>query len=227
MELVMSEKLFPLSPSSLSIFEECPRCFWLYVNKGHARPSIPVATITSGMDRVLKNYFDGFRVKGALPPEIDGKVRGRLVGDLSLMEDWRRGITIEDRDLGVRFRGKLDECLVSDDGLFIPLDFKTKGDEPKDNAHIWYQTQLESYSYLLSGTGYPTAALRYLVFVFPKKVGEAIETVQFGATVREIPLKPDRIRGLLTQAAQLLAGPCPRRHAACQFCQWVERTQQL
>lgn len=223
----MAEIRFFLSPSSLSIFEDCPRCFWLSVNKKQYRPSIPVATIASGMDRVLKNYFDGFRAKGILPPEIEGKVKGRLVGDSSLMEQWRSGIVVEDPGISVRFKGKLDECLVSDDGMFMPLDFKTKGDEPKDNAHIWYQTQLESYAHLLSGAGYPSARIGYLVFFFPRKVGETASRVEFGATVREVALKPERIQGLLANAAELLSRPCPKRHEACQFCRWVEYTHSM
>jgi hypothetical protein len=45
-----------------------------YVNKGLKRPSIPVATITTGLDKVVKDYFNLFRTKDKLPDMIAAKV---------------------------------------------------------------------------------------------------------------------------------------------------------
>jgi hypothetical protein len=70
-----------LSPSSLNLFLDCPRCFWLYVNKGIRQPSIPVATITTGLDKVIKEYFNLYRPKGTLPPFLENKVPGKLIRD--------------------------------------------------------------------------------------------------------------------------------------------------
>ena len=59
-----------LSPSSLNLMAECPRCFWLNKHKVWTRPSTPFPQLPNGMDRVLKSHFDKFRDKGELPPEI-------------------------------------------------------------------------------------------------------------------------------------------------------------
>lgn len=213
-----------VSPSSLSLFEECPRCFWLYVREHLRRPSIPVAKITEGMDRVMKEYFDAFRKKGEMPPEILGKVQGRLVGDQALLEQWRRYIAAEEGD--ALLRGKLDECLVDDQGRFIPLDFKTKGDIPREDAFKYYVTQLESYAWLLERNGYPAAPRAYLLYVYPKAVGEEMN-VAFGAELQEVSLATARIPGLLREAAAMLSETIPRRHQQCQFCAWVEHTHPL
>jgi len=213
-----------LSPSSLTLFEDCPRCFWLYIRERHARPSIPVAKITEGMDRVMKAYFDSFRKNGTLPPELLGKVDARLVGDQTLMEQWRSFIGAEEND--VLFRGKLDECLVDNEGRFIPFDFKTKGDVPRQDAFKYYVTQLESYGWLLEKNGYPPSQKAYLMYVYPKAVGDNM-MVDFGSELQEVIIEPKRISDQLKSASALLASPIPQRHGACQFCVWVERTHAL
>src|SRR3989344_2183455 len=177
--------LWKISPSSLTLFEDCPRCFWLYIRERQARPSIPVAKITEGMDRVIK---------------------------------------AEEGD--VLFRGKLDECLVDGQGRFLPFDFKTKGDVPREDAFKYYVTQLESYGWLLERNGYPAGQKAYLMYVYPKAVEDNM-AVDFGATLQEVAIKPQRITGLLNDAVALLSSPAPPRHSACQFCAWVEHTHPL
>ena len=216
--------LWKISPSSLTLFEDCPRCFWLYIRERQARPSIPVAKITEGMDRVMKAYFDTHRAKGSVPPELAGKVEARLVGDQELVEQWRSFITAEEGD--VLFRGKLDECLVDGQGRFLPFDFKTKGDVPREDAFKYYVTQLESYGWLLERNGYPAGQKAYLMYVYPKAVEDNM-AVDFGATLQEVAIKPQRITGLLKDAVALLSSPAPPRHSACQFCAWVEHTHPL
>ena len=59
-----------LSPSSLNLFLECPRCFWLYKVKGVGRPDGIFPSLPNGMDKILKEHFDRFMEKGELPPEL-------------------------------------------------------------------------------------------------------------------------------------------------------------
>ena len=61
---------YKLSPSSLCLMEDCPRCFWLQFNKNIRRPNGIFPSLPSGMDRVLKAHFDSFRDKNELPSEL-------------------------------------------------------------------------------------------------------------------------------------------------------------
>lgn len=54
---------FKLSPSSLNLMLECPRCFWLQLVKKEKRPDTPFPSLPSGMDKVLKEHFDRFMEK--------------------------------------------------------------------------------------------------------------------------------------------------------------------
>jgi len=57
-----------LSPTTgLSLFKECPRCFWLHFNKNVHRPRGIFPSLPSGMDLVIKNYFDRYRSMGQAP----------------------------------------------------------------------------------------------------------------------------------------------------------------
>ena len=78
-------KKIVLSPSSLSVFMECPRCFWLQIVKKKRRPSGAFPSLPSGMDRVLKEHFDRCRKKGIFPPDIDGKIKGKLFNDMNIL----------------------------------------------------------------------------------------------------------------------------------------------
>jgi hypothetical protein len=56
------------------------------------------------MNILIKQYFDSYRRKRLLPPEIDGKVDGRLFDDEELLKKWRHwraGLRFEDTVLNV------------------------------------------------------------------------------------------------------------------------------
>src|SRR3972149_5385822 len=103
---------YKLSPSTLSLFTECPRCFWLQFRKNLIRPAGIFPSLPSGMDAVLKNHFDSFMEKGELPPELkmldDGKLK--LFDDKELLALWRsnfKGIQWKD-SAGNMLRGAID-----------------------------------------------------------------------------------------------------------------------
>ena len=54
---------YKLSPSSLSLLSDCPRCFWLQLNKGVKRPEGIFPSLPSGIDRILKDHFDRYAEK--------------------------------------------------------------------------------------------------------------------------------------------------------------------
>lgn len=96
---------------------------------------------------VIKDYFDRYRSQNELPPEIDGRVRGRLVGDQKLMDRWRNwktGLEASVVELDATLFGALDDCLV-DAGEHLPLDYKTRGFRPERGSgmELYYRNQLD------------------------------------------------------------------------------------
>lgn len=218
----MNEKI-KLSPTTgLSLFLECPRCFWLRYNEKVHRPDTIFPSLPGGMDRIIKDYFDTFRAKNELPPEIKGKVNGLLFADQELLDrwrDWRKGLAFEDEKLGATLSGALDDCLF-DGEYFIPLDYKTRGAAPKPGAsEAYYSTQLETYVFLLNQNGYKTREYAYLVYYFPDKITES-HLVKFNVEVVRVETDGQRAYRIFSDAVNCLKGPMPKNHTECKFCAW-------
>jgi len=113
----MQQKPLKLSPSSLNLFKECPRCFWLQLKKVYKRPQGIFPSLPGGMDKVLKAHFDSFMEQNKLPPEIKeyGLNNGyKLFSDKAKLDIWRnnfKGIQYKDKTSGVLLRGAVDNIL--------------------------------------------------------------------------------------------------------------------
>ena len=142
-----------LSNSSLKIFKECQRCFWLVNScltcqaprtprvctekKGHKiwnRPYTIVAQVTNGIDERLRDHYNNFRTNNTLPTELRGKpefANLKLFPDKSKMidygnaTDYEVGLIYDDESLDSRLNGGLDELFITKDDKCVVVDFKT------------------------------------------------------------------------------------------------------
>ena len=203
---------------------ECPKCFWLQKINGIHRPK-QIFALQSNFDRILKTYFDSFREGDNLPPELDGKVEGRLFADKELLEKWRNALkpTLKYRhpdysDFGLA--GGLDDCLF-DGKYYIPIDFKTTGSSSfEENSEKYYQHQLDIYNFLLEENGYKTKGIAYLVYYKPEEVvGEG--KIKFQIVVKKMETDHKRALRLFEDAIELLQGPMPKSHSECEYCAWA------
>lgn len=216
-----------LSPSTLSLYLECPKCFWLQKVKGIHRPSQSFA-LQSNFDRILKDYFDKFRARGEMPPELIGQVEGKLFESQELLNQWRDALRPALKYQHPEFSnfilaGGIDDCLFdpstgSGQGYYIPIDFKTTGSSSfKENSEKYYQHQLDIYNFLLEENGYKTKELAYLVYYKPKEVLDQ-GVMEFQIVVKKMRTSHERAKQLFERAIKLLQGPIPESHSACQYC---------
>ncbi len=218
-------KIVTLSPSALSIFKDCSRCFWLEKVKGIKRPRGIFPSLPGGMDRVIKNYFDTFRVKGTLPPELQiAAFQGISLYDnqaqLEKWRSWRTGLQYQEGDLSLS--GMLDDLLVKGDA-YIPFDYKTKGSPTnEEDATKYYQTQLDCYALMLEGNGLKTAGYGFLLYFSPKTVEES-GRVNFEVQPIKIETDIERAKSLLRQAVAILNGSAPKAAGDCEYCGWLEK----
>jgi hypothetical protein len=213
-----------LSNTRLGLFVECPRCFWLDLNAGIKRPDTIFPSLPGGLDTQFKRYFDRFRTSGELPPEVKGKLPGRLISDtetINRWRDWRRGIRYTPPWAEVEVMGALDECLVDEAGFHYPLDYKTRGYAPKADTHEYYQDQMNLYTLLLEGSGHKTKRLAYLLYYHPIQVKEH-GLIQFEVTAQEVATDPEAADRLVKEAVAALNGPVPDRSSSCGFCGWQD-----
>jgi hypothetical protein len=219
---------FKLSPSSLSLMEECPRCFWLEKHDIWSRPSGIFPSLPSGMDRILKKHFDIFRDKNLLPPELcrqqsceNLKLFGSNSQEKELLEVWRnnkKGISIADEQGNV-LRGAVDNILVKGKKLIV-LDYKTRGFPLKEDTAAHYKNQLNIYNFLLRKNGYESEDYSFLLFYVPKEVKDTGEVI-FDTELVKMPVDVENAEKLWKKALKLLNGECPEE--GCEWCQNISQ----
>lgn len=219
-------KTFKLSPSSIALMEECPRCFWLLEHKIWSRPAGIFPSLPSGMDRILKKHFDIFRDKGLLPPELckqqhceNLKLFGSNAKEKELLELWRnnrKGISIVDEQ-GNILRGAVDNILVKGKKLIV-LDYKTRGFPLKEDTAEHYKNQLNIYNLLLKKNGYDTEDYSFLLFYIPKEVLDTGEVI-FDTELVKMPVSIENAENLWKKALKLLNEPYPGE--SCEWCSHV------
>lgn len=220
------KKTYKLSPSTLRIFEECPRCFWLHFNEKIKRPAHPFPSLPSGIDKILKEYVDSYREKNTLPEELSGLEKGtKLFEDSELLKKWRginKGVRWNDKK-GNTIMGLLDD-LLEKDGKLIVMDYKTRGFPLKEDTAEYSKTQLEVYTWLLSKNGYQTEDYSYLLFYRPKKV-EGSKLISFETDLVKMDVSIDNAEKVIDDALKTLKGKIPKSSEDCEYCRWAEEVK--
>jgi hypothetical protein len=180
-----------------------------------------MASLMSGMDRVLKNHFDKFMRKGELPPEIRNHSHTQgltLFENEELLKVWRnnfKGVSWTDKEGNV-LHGAVDNILQKGKKLIV-LDYKTRGFALKEDTADHYQNQMDIYNFLLRKNGYETENFAFLLFYIPEKVLETGEVV-FEAVLARRDVNVKNAEKIFEDAIKLLNGECP-----VEGCEWCER----
>jgi len=218
---------YKLSPSSINLMLECPKCFWLQLVKKIRRPDSIFPSLPSGMDKILKVHFDNFMEKGDLPPEIKeyGLNMGyKLFDDKAKLEIWRnnfKGIQYKDKTSGILLRGAVDNLLSSGQKLVV-LDYKTRGYPLKEDTHEHYQTQLDIYNFLLRKNGHKTEDYSYLLFYYPNKVTKTGEVI-FDTKLIKMKTSANNGGKIFKEAINILEmKKPPKSDEDCKFCKYRE-----
>lgn len=225
------KKGLKLSPSSLNLYLECARCFWLRFNQGLRRPEGAVSSLPAGADYTLKAHYDSIRKKG-LPPELQGQVPGWLWPDEAKVKEMRKNSFGFALTQEVWFGGAFDEALELADGSIIPLDNKTRGFPPKE-AHWTHKAQMSGYTLILQEKGIKTRPLAYLVhWFFDHKNIKPVNPLGLNVAVEQIKTNPGEIREKILEAVKVLKGSLPKAgqrsgpnaNETCPFC-WYRQVK--
>ncbi|MBI5148678.1 PD-(D/E)XK nuclease family protein [Candidatus Pacearchaeota archaeon] len=217
-------KTYKLSPTGLNLMEDCERCFWLEHNASIERPSGIFPSLPSGMDRILKAYFDGYRKKGELPPELAENKEFencKLFDNLEILTTWRdgyKGISLKDKRGNV-LRGAVDDILVRDEKLIV-IDYKTRGFPLKQDTVGHYKNQLDIYNLLLRRNGHNTEDNSFLFFYIPKEVKER-GTVIFNIDFQKVNVNIKNVNLIWNRALSILDSPCPEKKK-CNWCKNID-----
>ena len=212
---------YKLSQSTLNLFKECPRCFWLQLKKGIKRPDTIFPSLPSGMDKVIKIHFDNFMEKGILPPELCKNSECndlKLFNDKKLLEEWRnnrKGVQFKDNE-GNILKGAIDNILKKGNKLIV-LDYKTRGFPLKEDTAEHYQTQLDIYNFLLRKNNYETENYSYLLFYHPKEVNKEGNVI-FNTDLIKMKVNISNAESIWKHALESLEQGMPETNQDCEFC---------
>ncbi len=211
-----SKKINWLSHSALEELNRCPRCFWLSYKEKIKLPEGIQSRLANRFDTIIKKYFNSYRGKNNLPPLIQGKIQGQL------QNPFRDTYFYQFND-DFGFYGKLDECLVDDNGNHIPVDFKTSSSDPREKEILSaYQNQIDGYLFLLEKNGLKVADFGYLIYFFPEMTIELSNGFPMIIHIVKIERKTKDIRKKIEEAITVLKNSIPDSAKDCVFCQWFE-----
>lgn len=221
--------MYKVTPSSIGLLLECPRCLWLYVNENIKRPRGIFPSLPGGMDGIFKVYFDIYRKKGGVPPEIKGKIKDneKLFDDFKKLNPWRDidfgrgGLKASFPEYNIFLQGAIDELLITDDKKYVPFDFKTRGYPTKKDTHKHYQHQLDLYSLLFEKNNLPPADHGYLLFFWPKyyKKGKT----KFDSELIKMKIGPKNGLEILKETNKIVKGKKPKVHKKCEYCLYRDK----
>lgn len=219
------EKQINLSPNSLNLYLECPRCFWLDKKKGIRRPPPYPYALNAAVDVLLKEEFDAYRKRGEVHPLLlENKIPARLFQNQRLLDQWRdnfQGIRFFDKDLGAAFFGAVDDVLEFEGQRLAPLDYKSTGSRVA-NVYDRFQLQLDAYTFLLEKNGYKTTRKGYLAFYIVDKDKGFVDRLPFRKEIHEIETNPSDIYELFRDAVLTLKSEPPPHSPDCPFGRWLE-----
>ncbi len=213
---------YKLSPHSLNLYTECKRCFW-EGQHGIKRPSGPFPSLPSGMDKIIKQRFDDYRLRKTILPTELSSLDGITLWNHEKLKEWqnqRKGLKWTNEE-GHILGGALDDVLQTAAGELVVLDYKTRGFPLKDTPS-YYTLQLECYTLLMQKNGFQTADYAFLLFYYPDKFTENGEA-KFHNQLLKVAVEPAHAEETFAGAVSLLQNRKPRLNKDCHFCQYRNR----
>src|SRR3989344_753003 len=216
-----------LSRSSLKLFQDCPRCFWLNIHHKIKRPPGFPYTLSSAVDYLVKQEFDKYRAQETLPPVFARHgIQAKLYAGPELPQ-WRenfKGIQYFDEDLNAMLYGAVDDILQFPDGSLAVVDYKSSGSR-EIRIYPDYQKQMEVYSYLLERNGFQIQGEAYFVFYQVDKSGGGFQNaLPFIEQLKSVKVNKDWVGDVFEQAGAVARRDTPPDlETPCEHCIYVQK----
>lgn len=219
-----------LSRSSLKLFQDCPRCFWLDLHHKIKRPPSLPYTLSSAVDFLVKQEFDKYRHQGTLPPIFaQHSFKAKLFNDPRLAT-WRenfKGIQYFDEDLNAMLYGAVDDVLEFPDKSLAVIDYKSSGSR-EIRIYDDYQKQMDIYSWLLDRNGFATHPEAYFVFYQVDKSGGGFaNALPFIEQLKAVKVDKSWVGDVFEQAVMVARRDTPPEiETMCPHCLYVQQAGQ-
>lgn len=226
-----------LSRSKIDLFKECPRCFYIDNKLGVKRvPGFPFS-INSAVDHLLKQEFDGHRIKGEQHPlqskyGIDAKPASH-----EELDEWRRnfgGIKYLHEPTGLLVTGAIDDLWINGQGEYIVVDYKATAKEKPVTVldQAWqdgYKRQMEVYQWLLRQNGLTVSNTGYFVYCTGKMDREAFDgKIDFDVHLISYTGDDSWVESTLFEIKKCLESDViPKTQEGCDWCAYYNARSEL
>lgn len=224
-------KNFRLSRSKISLFLECPRCFYIDNKLGTARPPGFPFNLNSAVDALLKKEFDAHRAAKTSHPLMKAYGLDAVPFAHAKMDEWRdslRGGIVTEHD-GLIVCGGVDDIWITSKDELVVVDYKATSKDSKIESleeawHEGYKRQIEVYQWLLRQNGFAVSDTGYWVYANAHKDKKAFDgQLEFELTL--VPHKGDDswIEETLQDIKKCLqSSELPEKAPNCDYCTYRE-----
>lgn len=222
-------KTLRISRSKVDLFIQCPKCFWLNINKKISRPSGPPFSLNVAVDHLFKNEFDQYRGICA-PPRLTKEGMNFIPAQNPYLDQWRenfKGVTRIYGAINIEFFGAIDDLWVDQNGVHYVVDYKatSKTDEVNLNAdwQISYKRQVEFYQWLLRGNNLVISDQAWFVYTNGIKDSEPFDDLlKFKTKLISYQGNSSWVEPTLDKLIECIhSTEAPAPNYDCEYCNYV------
>lgn len=217
-----------LSKSSLGVFKDCPRCFYLEKIKKVRRPRGIMASIINGVDRAMKRSVESSVLRNIEHPYLAQFPGAQPFSDRNRLMKFQAWQTFQAEFDGIKLWGELDDLIsFPTDGAVAPWDFKSNGEERNWAEYVakYYTLDGDVYHAILeNGQRLKCTGKAYFTFTWP--MDSADGHLAFGHHTIKVDTDPARAVELARKAVACLQGSePPMASPGCEYCNFVVARQ--
>jgi hypothetical protein len=231
-----SEKPFRVSRTKVELFVNCPRCLYLELREGIAKPGGFPFSLNNAVDYLLKKEFDIHRAKGMKHPLLEEYNIDAVPfqhEDINIWRNARRGIEYLYEPANLVVYGGIDDIWINSEKELHIVDYKATSktseitiDEEWQNS---YKRQIEIYQWLFKKNNFNVSNIGYFVYCNGKTDREAFDKkIEFD--IKVIPYTGDSKwvdKAVLDMKKCLMSDELPESGAGCDFCAYRKEANKV
>lgn len=167
-----STEPYKISRSSIELFVNCPRCFYLDRKMGVGRPPGFPFNLNSAVDELLKKEFDLYRKTNSQHPLMQQYKIDAIPFAHNDLDKWREnfvGLQFLHKKTNFIITGAVDDLWIDKNEHLIVVDYKSTSKSGEiitldEEWHQGYKRQMEVYQWLLRKLGFNVSNNAYWVY---------------------------------------------------------------
>lgn len=230
-----SDQPYKISRSKIDLFVECPRCAYLDLRLGTARPPGFPFNLNSAVDKLLKKEFDIHRTSQTQHPLMKEYGVDAVPYYHEKLNEWRenfKGVQFLHTPTNFLVTGAVDDVWKNPASELIVVDYKsTSKTTPVTIDKPWqqsYKRQMEVYQWLLRHNDFKVSDRGYFVYCNGRTDRAAFDgKLEFDVTVLPYDGKDIWIEPKLAELRQVIAADTiPSAGASCDYCSYRDAAHQ-